>query len=184
MKKTYILGFVAAALALCSCEIVLPIVDYVSASMIVRITDDSGTNLLDTTQAGNLFEKGMGLLKTSLDTEGESIQTSEEYRTRTLYVSTRAYMGPWAGAVLTKDEKGEAVLFIGEFNEHEERNKELMMEFADGRFVNITYTHKATLTGLSTRARVTDSSEGLNAKVKFSTDYSTGYLNNLLQSDF
>ena len=27
-------------------------------------------------------------------------------------------------------------------------------------------------------------SEGLNAKVKFSTDYSTGYLNNLLQSDF
>lgn len=182
MKKTCILGFVAAALALCSCEIEFPIVDYVSASMIVRITDDSGTNLLDTMQAGNLFEKGMGTIKLSQATESESIQTSEEYRTR--FFSTRAYMGPWAGAVLTKDEKGEAVLFIGEFNEHEERNKELMMEFADGRFVNITYTHKATLTGLSTRARITDSSEGLNAKVKFSTDYSTGYLNNLLKIDF
>jgi len=197
MRKKSAFGLMVAALLFASCDNEM-IWDYASASMIVRITDDAGTNLLDTTQTGHLFQKGMGMLETSYKTNDkdnpyvrreEPIQTLEAYRQKT---GTRAYVGPWAGAVLTKSpDKKEPVLFIGEFNEHsgsgdieltealfgEPGQRELTLKFDDGRSVTISYVHAASLSHkLKTKAKVVEKSEGLIVSVDFDTQYSVDYL--------
>ena len=184
MKKKAILSLMAtAALLFTSCEELLGEWDYMSASMLVHITDDAGTNLLDTTKVGNLFEKGMGQMTLSSRDDGEPIRTMSEYLNSTL---TRAYVGPWAGAVLTKDKvDGSAVLFIGEFNEQSDSKKrEITLGFADGRCVTIEYYHRANLRHqLETQAKVSKKTDdelhrGLNVNIEFDTKYDCGYLYN------
>lgn len=169
MKKHLFLCLTAATLLFASCDVVIEdrIYDYITASMIVRITDAEGTNLLDTTQAGNLFEKGMGTLDKS-----QPIRTLSEYLQSPV---TRMYIGPWVGAVLCKDDKGEPVLFIGEFSEG--ADGELTLEFADGNSVSISYSHVANLMHrLQTRCRITDKPKGMNVSVDFSTSHGESYL--------
>ena len=165
-----------AALLFASCEELLGEWDYNSASMLVRITDDAGTNLLDTTKTGNLFEKGMGILTLSSKDDGEPIRTMSEYFNST---ATRTYVGPWAGAVLTNDPTdGTAVLFIGEFNERSDSKKrEITLGFANGRSVSIEYYHRANvLHQLETKANVATKSEELNVSIDFDTKYNLSYL--------
>ena len=176
MKKALLPCLAAATtLLMASCKIDDPMIyDYVTASMFVRITDDAGTNLLDTTQAGNLFEKGMGTLTvpTTRDIRTEPIRTLAEFQQST---DTRAYIGPWAGAVLCKDEKNEAVLFIGEFSEG--ADGELTLTFADGNTVSISYCHEANLMHrLNTKAKVTDEPKDMHVSTDFSTYHSVDYL--------
>lgn len=176
MKKHLFLCLTAATLLFASCDIVIEdrIYDYVTASMIVHITDAEGTNLLDTTQAGNLFEKGMGTLSYS----SASLDKSQPIRTLSEYLQsgvTRMNIGPWVGAVLCKDDKGEPVLFIGEFSEG--ADGELTLEFADGNSVSISYSHVANLMHrLQTRCRITDKPKGMNVSVDFSTSHGESYL--------
>lgn len=176
MKKP-LLPFLAAAIVLlmASCDIDDPMIyDFATASMFVHITDDAGTNLLDTTLAGNLFEKGMGTLtiSTTRDARTEPIRTLAEYQQSTI---TRAYVGPWAGAVLCNDEKDGPFLFIGEFSEG--ANGELTLTFADGTTVSVSYFHEANLIHrLNTKAKVTDQPKGMHVSADFSTYHSVDYL--------
>lgn len=187
-KKLYPVFIAAVALLFAACE-EDAIWDYASASMLVRITDDAGINLLDTTQAGNFFEKGMGTLTFPSRDASEPIRTLPEYLES---FATRAYMGPWAGAVLTTDkEDGSAVLFIGEFNEYsgsgeislteelfgDPGKRELTLDFADGRSVTVSYSHSAGLNHkLKTKAKVIEKSDGLNVSIDFATKYTAEYL--------
>jgi len=177
MKKKAILSLMATTILLfASCE--LGEWDYRSASMLVHITDEEGVNLLDTIKAGNLFEKGMGQLTLSSWEENDPmpIRTLSEYIKS---IVTRTYIGPWAGAVLTKDKvDGSAVLFIGEFSEYSDsKPHELTLRFDDGRSVTIEYSHSADWRHkLNTKANVTSKSDGLNVSIEFGTKYNCNYL--------
>ena len=197
--KKALFMLVAAGMLLSACESGA-IWDYVSASMVVRITDDADHNLLDTTVVGNLFQNGMGTLEVAVKVNMDDEEyTRSESAIRTLkqywedWEATRTYIGPWAGAVLTTDPcEGDAVLFIGEISEFSSngeidlildafkdqgKRREVVLKFADGRSAKIYVWHYADLRHkLHTKARLAEASEGLNVSIDFSTKYTIDYL--------
>ena len=171
MKRTlFSLLLLGAAFAFSSCE--TGIYDWVTASLYVTITDADGQNLLDPMSEGYLLAAGDAVLSFP---EGYYIKPSV---VRTPYaetsaMGTRAYVGPWVGALVKDNPDGQPSLFIGEFNQG--ADTDLTLTFASGEAVAISVYHVARphITGprLLTKSSVISAPDGWNVKVDLSKKY-------------
>lgn len=173
MKKTvFSLLLLGAVFAFLSCDDV--IYDWATASLYVTITDADGSNLLDPSSPGYLLADGDALLSfPEGDHRGPSIVRSHASDSSS---ATRAYVGPWVGALVKNNPKGEPSIFIGEFNEG--TDTELTLTFADGSDVVISVYHCARIAigtpRLRTKASVVSAPKGWKVKADLSTQNVAG----------